>query len=60
MTVVAEHAPVAVAAPDLAENAILLMRRTATNPQVPERVTGEVLAVDLPARALRTALTVLA
>jgi len=55
-----DHVPVAVAAPEAAENAILLVRRTAIDPLVPERVTGEVLAVDLPARALRTALPVLA
>jgi tRNA A37 methylthiotransferase MiaB len=47
------------AAPDALENAILLVRRTTVDAEVPERVNGEVLAVDRPARALRSALRVL-
>jgi threonylcarbamoyladenosine tRNA methylthiotransferase MtaB len=55
----AARLPDPAAAPDALENAILLVRRTAVDAAVPERVNGEVLAVDPPARALRSALRVL-
>ncbi len=42
------------------ENAILTMRRSAIDPDAPERVTGEMLHVDPAPRTLRAALPVLA
>lgn len=56
-----DHVLVAVpATPDELENAILDVRRLAVDPAVPERVVGEVLATNRPARALRAALPMLA
>lgn len=59
-----DHVPVAVASrpgdrADL-ENAILTVRRTAIDPDVAERVRGEILHVDPAPRTLRAALPVLA
>lgn len=48
------------ATPDELENAILDVRRLAVDPELPEQVAGEVLAIDRPARALRAALPMLA
>ncbi len=42
------------------ENAILTVRRTAVDGEVAERVTGDVLAIDLAPRSLRATLPVLA
>jgi tRNA A37 methylthiotransferase MiaB len=42
------------------ENAILTVRRSAIDPDTPERVTGEMLCVDPAPRTLRAALSVLA
>ncbi len=41
------------------ENALLTVRRTGIDPNVPERATGEILAIDPPRRPLREALPVL-
>jgi threonylcarbamoyladenosine tRNA methylthiotransferase MtaB len=46
--------------PDDLENAILTVRRTAVDPEVAERVTGEVLAMDPAPRALRAGLPAVA
>jgi hypothetical protein len=40
------------------ENAILHVRRTATDGEAADRVTGEILALDPPPRSLRAALPV--
>jgi len=42
------------------ENAILRVRRTAPDPRAPDRVEGEILAVDPAPRALRAAVPVIA
>jgi tRNA A37 methylthiotransferase MiaB len=42
------------------ENALLTVRRTAIDPEVAERATGEILTLDPPRRSLREALPVLA
>jgi threonylcarbamoyladenosine tRNA methylthiotransferase MtaB len=59
-----DHVLVAVAPrpgdPDDLENAILTVRRTAVDPEVAERVTGEVLAMDSAPRALRAGLPAVA
>jgi threonylcarbamoyladenosine tRNA methylthiotransferase MtaB len=47
------------AAPDGLENAIVTVRRTAVDPDAPERVVGAVLALE-PGRPVRAALPVLA
>ncbi len=52
------HGPTAPAV-DL-ENAILTVRRTGLDPEVPERVTGEILDIDPAPHALRAPLPVLA
>ena len=41
------------------ENAIVTVRRTAVHGEVAERVTGEILAVDVAPRTLRTTMPVL-
>lgn len=46
--------------PETLENAILTVRRTAIDPDVAERVTGEITAIDPAPRALRARLPVLA
>jgi threonylcarbamoyladenosine tRNA methylthiotransferase MtaB len=46
--------------PDDLENAILTVRRTAVDPTIAERVTGEILAADPAPRGLRARLPVLA
>jgi threonylcarbamoyladenosine tRNA methylthiotransferase MtaB len=59
-----DHVPVAAASrpgdPADLENAILTVRRTAIDPDVAERVRGEILHVDPAPRTLRAALPVLA
>lgn len=56
-----DHVLVAVApAPDVREHAILDVRRVAADPEVPDRVVADVLAIDPPARVPRAALPVLA
>ena len=42
------------------ENAILTVRRTAIDGETADRTTGEIIAVDLPRRALRPAIPVIA
>ena len=42
------------------ENAIVTVRRTAVDPSVPERVTGDILAVDPARRPVRAPLAVVA
>lgn len=58
-----DHVPVAVRAragdPADLENAILHVRRTGVDPEVPERVHGEILDVSVPSRALRLPLATL-
>jgi threonylcarbamoyladenosine tRNA methylthiotransferase MtaB len=59
-----DHVPVAVTPgrehPADLENALLAVRRTAVDPEAPERVIGDVLAVEPAPRALRRGLAVLA
>ena len=59
-----DHVVVAVAScpgdPADLENALLTVRRTGVDPEVPDRASGEILAIDLPRRSLREALPVLA
>ena len=42
------------------ENAILTVRRTGIDGEAADRTTGEIIAIDLPRRALRPALAVIA
>jgi len=59
-----DHALVAVTPrpgdPDDLENAILTVRRTAIDEETADRVSGEILAIDVSPRALRPGLPVLA
>ena len=46
--------------PEDLENALLTVRRTGIDPQLADRVTGEILALHRPRRALREALPIIA